>query len=271
MTIIKLARFIWCPAALILTLWVFLFENPVAHARGSYSRSETFGAVTFTHAELTEMLLTVQHFIDTANKAQTDWALQSVEISDGVATEKFNGRFSAEAFKPSLSTSYRVRFWYRRRDESSPIWDVTIDFDDWSRQVKIEGADRVQVDALFALVSQGIADHRVWFGGFGFRMLAMLLLWILSAILAEATFSKGSFVFPSARWRAVLVLAAPALSVLLLFQPFGPWLPGAAIYAVDTTFWGRHAALISFLAALLTVFAILQAVYLARRPRQATR
>ena len=222
-----------------LVILLLLVCHTALYGNNLYGKRSRLWAVTLTQSQLAEIFLKTQDYIKTANANRGKASSQTLELSDGVVTERREGELSADVLRFRLPVAYRVRFTYTAG--GGAIGSVVIDLADSSRDLEVEGVDTAQVDALFALLNEEFGRYVHWFGGTGFTFLIILIF----GVLPSAVFVVG---------RAnsyVMIIAASLIGLggvmTLIAQPFGPIFPGCAVWATDATLWGRHSSLIGLI------------------------
>ena len=208
----------------------------------------------------------VRAFVHQANtEIEPDYEDELLRLSGGSSELKLDKGFSKADFSGAPRPTTRV--WYNYRNRSSPISHVDINLSDFSRQVKVEGTSREQVDALLGLIANDLRRIESGFGGSGDRTLGGVVLLILGALLA----GLGSIVplLTGLTWLLLVLGISLQLSIWIL--PWEAWFPGTLVLPENTSFFERHAAAISLLGILVTVatvaISIGYSIYSERRKR----
>ncbi len=214
----------------------------------TYSRSQSFSSIRASHAEVFAVMERVRAFVHQSNtEIDPDYEEELLLLSGGSLELKLDRGFSKADFSGAPRPTTRV--WYNYRNRSSPISHVDINLNDFSRQVKVEGTSREQVDALLGLITNDLRHIESGFGGSRDRILGGVVLLILGVLLV----GLGSIVPPltSLTWLPFVLGFSLQLSIWIL--PWEAWFPGTLVLPENTSFLERHADAISLLGVLVTM------------------
>jgi hypothetical protein len=176
---------------------------------------------------------------------------------------------------PSVTLSFRLHY----TNPYAPIAHVTIDFDDFYRQIEVEGSNRAQVDALAILLQRRFEDHTISYSGRGFREV-LALIWMLLTVMTMAImlwrilpntvltvdFEKRTFKKTTDRPEptpalliGITISPIVIATLLIVLCPWSEWFPGTAIYKESGGFLHRHGdelGLLYFVAGLVVSVAL---------------
>ena len=154
---------------------------------------------------------------------------------------------------PPVATSVS----YRYLNRLGVISSIDIRFNDIRRELEISGRSRDQVEAAANLAGMIISQSETTLGGLMHRVIGAGLLIIVGFMLVA---SAGNAVTLTPSVRLALALTGLIFSLSVWLLPWEEWFPGSAVYRGDALFLVRHAALISFLGLLVTIFTFFQGV-----------
>ena len=167
-------------------------------------------------------------------------------ISEAISVETLDSA-------PPVATSVS----YRYLNRLGVISSIDIRFNDIRRELEISGRSRDQVEAAANLAGMIISQSETTLGGLMHRVIGAGLLIIVGFMLVA---SAGNAVTLTPSVRLALALTGLIFSLSVWLLPWEEWFPGSAVYRGDALFLVRHAALISFLGLLVTIFTFFQGV-----------
>ena len=252
-------------------LLLILVLSMSADAATTYSREGRFWAVRLTYPELIVLVEKVRTVVERANSTQSGRGARfSVTIGDGSDTSTFEGDFDLKKITMRPPVAYGFTLSYHA--PGAAISNVRVTLEEFRRSLFIEGDDNLQIETLFVLAAQEIRQHETWFGGWPLRLATMVLLNLLATLsFPSVIFSGAATVSRGLLMRVALSMTLFVLSLGAMVDAFGPWFPGAVIYAGDPSWWNRNASTMGIVAFALTLFGIGQAYYYANRSRPPAR
>jgi hypothetical protein len=248
-----------CPVALAALGCLLALSSAYAQST-NYTQSTTFSTVRLSYADLADLAVRLHDLVAQANvAAKCASASEDLTVGDGSSSVELSGAFSQSSFRGAPAVAYTATYSYRCYE--APISAVTLSLADFRRELTVSGRSRDQVAALSAVGSELVRQHESGVGGLRVRYIGACALLLLASVIA----SSGSYL-PYRTLKVVSWTAGPLLSLSVWVFPWDRWLPGAAFYAGDAAFLVRHAALVSFCGAVLTIITFVISMRLSRRP-----
>ena len=246
---------------LVLYSFVFLWGGcGVCAAQAMFSTEREFGPVRFSQEQLLELVDRLQVFAERlgSTTGESDDVSQTLSLSDGQSTLVISEAISVETLgsAPPVATSVS----YRYLNRLGVIRSIDVRFNDARRVLEISGRSRDQVEAAANLAGMIIRQSETTLGGLTHRTLLGGLLLAVGFMLVA---SAGNVVIDltlTPPVRRALALTGLMLSLSVWLLPWEEWVLGTVIYRGDASFLVRHAALISFLGFLATIFTFFHGV-----------
>jgi hypothetical protein len=192
-----------------------------------YTMEFSLPPVHMSVADVVALLEKTEHFLSAAGatKDKTD----SLTLSDGVRRFTVTDDFSPSALKGAPTVSYHLA--YHFLIGSGPVTGVSVDLDDFRRDISVTGQNQEQVEALARLLQAEFDEHVTHFAGPATRITVGISLVIVGLMVIDWT-------------RKYWVMGAGALLFLgglsAAFSYGTSWLPGAAIYKGSPDFLVRY-------------------------------
>jgi hypothetical protein len=237
----------------------------VSRAAVTYERALKVAPVRLSQADLMRLIEKLRSLTETANiEAKTEpLSSETLDLSGGDRALSLGAGFSLGDLRRAPATSFSVRYAFRRTD--APIANVELQFYDFERSLRVQGASPDQVDAMVAAFALEIQESTTVFGGLEFRIWAGTLLLVLcfAMMILPQIVGLGT---PSLRiW---FTSAGFAAILTLWLAPWSAWFAGTAVYAADASFIVRNAASISFTGALVTIAGLVLPILRSVRTRK---
>lgn len=252
-------------------LGLFICCTQKAESANLYSRQATFPALKLSQEDLKTLMSNIETYTAKANSESVTTSLQQVEqhleISDGEKTITYKGVATTLPFERLPEICYDLTYsYYVMFSEDSPISQISMNFNDYSRTLTVQGSQPEQVDGLFLLIQDDILQHTSRFGGAGFRILFTLSICIL-LFVAGALFSHLR-----QNWRYLALGSICAFTALIGGMVLSPnkFLPGFALISGEVSWIRRYSAEIGFYGLIITLLIAIVHLFKPekRRPRK---
>lgn len=222
--VVTLPRAAFC--ALSVAIAIVIHVNVSGH-QAIVTRTAELAPLQMGYSDLFRVIERTRQQIDTANAGiERRFESEHLEASAGSTAVSLPRGFQQTDLLGAPERGTDVYYRYSLLD--APIQQVSFRFSDSFRTVVVSGTARSQVDAVFALIREDLAEHAVAMAGSSFRLLAGMILCFVGWAAMGTASSEGLSL--SRRVRTVLLAAGISLNLLVVFGPWKAWLPGTAIY-----------------------------------------
>lgn len=216
----------------------------------------TFGTVSFSHAEVVDLINRIRTLVDTANAAVDQDPSGQLTIGDENSSLNINVRAALALEDLQGAPEFANRLEYQYFSRPAPISIVWLELYDYERRLRIAGTSSEQVAAVTGFVSNEIRRHRSYLAiDSALRSTAGFLLVVAAWLTLMAA-------IPATGSRRVLAIGM-ALAILsaVWFLPWARWLAGTAIYPNSASFAARNAAAIGLVGLVLAIVGLAATAY----------
>jgi hypothetical protein len=218
----------------------------------TFTRRTEIPPVRLSYNDLTGVVERARELIKTSNASFSSSPYEHPHeyllVDDRVAQVEITRDFSPASLAGAPEVAYIARYQYRFPD--APVSSVEFTLADYARDVVVEGQSRTGVDAISNLISSDLNRHNTSFAGPQFRSVGSLAL-LLFLFCAFAFAGLAPLSVPG---RIALYGLGLCILVGLYSIPWSYWLAGTEVYAVDASWFQRHAPVLTFIGVLLPVF-----------------
>lgn len=256
-------------AILLISIIISMLRVSVVFAEPVYAKSASLPPIRVTYSDLEAVLTKASTFIIAANASGTGAFRETMNVQEGESSVEISGHSFKGANVQLLKIANQFRYGAHWKwsdpwiDSNAPISNVTLDFSDFSRTVKVEGSSPEQVDALFALLKNDLIGLSAQLGGRSFRSTSGLVVFFLSFY---SSIMFAVYLFRTKRLRLLWPLLFSLVTLILLIAiPFDRILAGFSLSELDPSFVVRYASEISLFGVLVSLVAIPLSYFLPKR------
>jgi hypothetical protein len=235
---------------LITFLGLFICCEQKAKSANLYSRQTTFPPLKLSQEDLRALISNVEIYVAKANSESVTTVVHQVEISDGEKTITYKGAAANLPLERLPEICYKLTYlYYAKSLEDSPVSQIQMDFNDYSRTLTVQGSQPEQVDGLFLLIQDNILQHVSRFGGVGFRLIFGMSIYLVLIGL-------GSFFYylHNNGWYFLIgSICGAAVLIGGFLLPIQKILPGFALISGEVSWIRRYSAEIGFYGLIITL------------------
>jgi hypothetical protein len=250
----------------LISLCLSLVAPPLFAKNGEFSEHRTLPPLKLSATDLDAVLHKAQAFIASGNGSAGGQASARESVKLGVRGHEIEIRHfslaSSVAFPREL-----LKFSYIYNQPDKPISSVIIDFDDYSRSVRVTGEAEDQVKATSNLIEKELLRFSTTIGGAPFRRVAGLCLVVVFLMFLALS---GAWWWRTRLYNALGMLICSSVGLLLvLVLPWDRYLPGFALYQSYSPFFLiRYASQIFSLILVVALLGIPLSYFLSRLQRK---
>ena len=213
----------------------------------TYQQSFQLPPIQLNASELRALLTTISEEIARTKPSSSEYRHPEYSIiitdDDTGATVAFDELVIPETHLPSLATTLHVSYTFY----DAPISHIELNFYDFQRTLKVEGASYTDVTGCATLLQRELSGYTVPFGGPTLR----IVLWEITTF----AFAVLSIIFLKleSRYGYYFLALVPVMFAIAFAFPWKYILPGFVFHETEPSWVVRHSPQIAFVALLLTI------------------
>ena len=228
---------------------------------GEYRRNVDFSPVRLTLDKAAELANNLFEYVQNVNSTEGK-ITGEVEFKSPKYGATFDLPLTPENLKKSPDRVFS--FMVRLRSQHNNINYVVLSFQDGTRSLEVSGRNYDYINGLISLVNDRVEQDHVLFGGFDFRLLLGIVVYVI--IFAGYFTILWKFDGPKVLALAIAMLLILPNAIFYLF-PWEQIFPGTLITRGEGALLHRYAPLFTFFSFLLSIAAIVWQLVAAAKKR----
>ena len=246
-------------------LFLVIFTSIIFPQASQYSFSSNLSPIKISYNDFASILNKASNFINGVNDSSIYKPTSELTIYYSNNSLTYKNLEKPDLFIDAPKVAYKAYFSFSSYENK--ISNISINFDDFSRQIKVEGQSYENCKALISMLENEFQSYTLTFGGSSFRLWGGLILFFLAFVIMwfpQIIKSQKLYIYIFSLVIGILLI----ISIYIL--PWDNWLPGFTIYFMYKNFLEEYSGILSVIGILLTILSVIISIYLSKKNTNST-
>jgi len=209
-----------------------------------------------SYEDFSKILIKTKHFIDGVNDSSKYTTRSELSISNNNNSTTYNNIEDPNIFRDAPKVAHKAYYYFTSYDNK--ISELSIDFNDYSRSISVEGKSYENCKALISLLESEFQQYSLTFSGALFRIWGGIILFLIAQTIMWIplfTKAKETYVYYISMFIGIMLL------ISIYIMPWENWFSGFKLYFVPQNILEEYSGIISIIGIIITIITSLISIY----------